>query len=325
MDRVHEGMSDSDLLEKCQQKIRKRGFAPWLYWTSEIYSLGKTYRFKFGFSKLLPLIFYSDHGVGLEEWLFDHEIHNKARYHLTFSRLKFESLREFSPKKVLLVEHPYLYYKKVMGFKPRNNRKGTICFIPHTVPSEGKQFDFNFELYLKVLDNLDDKYKPFVLSLQMHDVTIENLRKIRKYNIPIISAGNTLNSDFVDNLYNNISNFMYATSPEIGTHTWICQDFGIDFFILGNSSLQDKYREIYKSYQFLESIFSIENVNNAQVKEKYLDIYLGRNNNSVEDWIYPTSEYLFDFLKMLPEILKSYPTTVIGGFKHLLKVMKSLT
>ena len=166
---------------------------------------------------------------------------------------------------------------------------------------------------------LFNSFKPFVFSLHMHDVNVENIKKLRNLKIPIISQGNTINSDFVDNFYANISNFMYSTSPDIGTHTWLCEDFGVNFFVFGSSKNQKNYREIYPPYKNLETIFSLENVENKKIKEEYLDIFLGRNSDMDLHWDYSTSELLIDFLKLLPQILTSYFMTILRLIIHPIK------
>jgi hypothetical protein len=299
-------MSDLQLINICAQKLTKRTLSPWLYWTSELYSLGKTYRIKYGFSKYFPLIFYSDHGVGLEDYFDDHEISNKARYHLTFSQYKYEKLRYFEDKKVVLVEHPFLHYRKIMDLKLNPERKGTICFLPHSVPGTETIFDINLELYLSALNKLDDKFKPFVFCLHMHDVIPENLEKIRQLNVPIISNGNTLNSDYVDNFYKNISNFQFATSPDLGTHTFLCEDFGVKFFLFGKSNTQGIFRERYNNYRELEKIFSLDNIGNSKIKSKYLDLFLGRNSSKYSEWKYPRLEYYSDLIKLSPNLIQLY-------------------
>jgi hypothetical protein len=307
-----QGMSDIELLKSTKSDIRHMIKSPWLFWPAELYSFGKIYRLKYGFPKLLPLIFYSDHGVTLVDEFDEHEVVNKARYFLTFSKLKFNK-NEFDKRKIIkFVEHPYIYYRKYKNFKIKEKAQGTIIFLPHSNPSLGNKLNTNLDLYISQLELLDQRFKPFTLCIQIHDISIQNLEKLRKYNIPIVSAGNSLHSDFVDKFYEMISSFKFATSSAIGSHTFLCEEFGVKFFIYSNpnESKKEDDDEDLPIYEKLQDVFSFKNLNSTNEKEFYMDLLLGRSAEKIKEWNYPKKEYLIDLVKLFTEIVKVYLITI---------------
>jgi hypothetical protein len=302
-----EGLSNNELLSMKKSDFYRMSKSPWLFWPAELYSFGKIYRLKYGFFKILPLIFYSDHGVTLFDDLAEHEIINKAKYHLTFSKSKFEK-NQFDKRKVIkLVEHPYIFYRKHKNFKIKKKAQGTIIFLPHSNPSLGNKLETDLDLYITQLNQLDKIFKPFTLCIQIHDISMQNLEELRKYNMPIVSAGNSLHSDFVDQFYEMISFFKFATSSAIGSHTFLCEEFGVKFFVYGNSNkstkVDDKDLQIYEK---LNDVFSFKNLNITNEKKYYLDLFLGRNVESKIRWHYPKNQYLIDLIKLFPQIAKVY-------------------
>lgn len=70
--------------------------------------------------------------------------------------------------------------------------------------------------------------------MSFHDIQKGTHKKLRKYGIPIVTAGSAGSRDFVDRFYSLIYQFRYATSPNIGSHTFYILDAGIPFFLYGD-------------------------------------------------------------------------------------------
>jgi hypothetical protein len=299
-------MQDKELLKSSRRQFKKIGLNFWLYWPPEMYSFGKIYRMKYKFFKFAPLIFYSDHGVTVFDHLDPHEKFNKARYHLTFSKIKYENNRLLKGKTIKLVEHPYLFYRKQRNFTINGKAKGTVIFIPHSNPGIDEKIDLDLDTYWKKISLLDEKFKPFTFCVHMHDCNQEFLSKLRKYGIPIVSAGNSMHEDFVDRFYEIISNFKFATSSDFGSHSLLCEEFGIKFFIYGLSEkMHEENRTSPGIYHELIDIFKIENLNDKVRKDYYLDLLLGRNSEKTSNWNYPRIEYFIDFVRLFPRIVIS--------------------
>ena len=299
-------LDSNNVSDYLKTDISRIGKAPWLFWPSELYSFGKIFRLKYKFSKFFPLIFYSDHGVSLTDYFESHELESAARYHLTFSYFKYLKNSKLIKKRVTLVEHPYLFYKRYHFLKPKKNRKGTIVFLPHSNPSLGNKLDTAISDYVSSLKNLGPDFEPFVLCLHIHDVNLSNLENLKKFKLPIISMGNTLHQDFVDRFYQNISNFKYATSSVFGSHSFLCDDFGVNFFVYGYSKLQVELRASSEIYEHLEEIYSVKNIDTREGKDFFLDKLLGRKSELNNTWNYPRIIYYFDLLTLLFPIVKLY-------------------
>lgn len=91
-DNVYLGLSDEELKNKISEKRLNKGMSPWLYWTSELYSVGRLYREEAYYPKLLPLFIYSDHGIHRSSELAVHELENKSNVHFTFNPEREKSL-----------------------------------------------------------------------------------------------------------------------------------------------------------------------------------------------------------------------------------------
>ena len=75
---IHSGYTDSELESLTNPQEVNTGKAPWVYWTSELYSFGRLYREWAYYPKRLPLFIYSDHGVHKQSAFYPHEENNNA-------------------------------------------------------------------------------------------------------------------------------------------------------------------------------------------------------------------------------------------------------
>jgi hypothetical protein len=230
---IHNGYTDVELEMLCKKRKRK---IPILFWPTELYGFGKCYREWLGLSNLLPIPFYGDHGVALSNNLFKHEIDNKSNYHLTWNKYRYENPKNHIFKKLIYITNPWVTYRKKNKFTLKENRKGTIIFFSHTIVGIDLEED-NHDKYFKELNDLDYDLKPLVICLHMHDINKGLHKKLRKYGLPIITVGNSLNSDFVDRFYDLISNFKQATSNTIGSQLFYCTEIGMPYFLYGSRSV----------------------------------------------------------------------------------------
>lgn len=206
---------------------------PILFWPTEIYSFGKCYRDWLGVSKLLPIPFYGDHGVTLSKILFNHEVNNKSNYHLTWNKYRFENIDNHKRKKLIYITNPWVIYRRKNNINLKSNSKGTIVFYSHTIV--GIDFENeNHDNYFIELNKLGDEFKPFVICIHMHDINKGLHKKLRKFGFPLITIGNSLNTNFVDRFYEIISNFKQATSNIIGSQLFYCTEIGLPYFLYGS-------------------------------------------------------------------------------------------
>lgn len=223
-------MSDDEMEAVCRDD--SPGFAPWAYWTSELYSLGRCIRAFARYPRLLPLFVYSDHGAGLHSNLYPHELTSSAKVMLTFHGLKAKRYRTLSDKRVIHVPHPWVHYRHAKGYARVQTAAGTLAFLMHRVPGRTGE-DLSRNEYLELLRLLPEKFRPVVLCLHMHDVSAGEHRKLRQYGFPIVTAGNTSSVHFVDRFYEIATKFSYATSQQWGSQVAYCVELGVPYFFYG--------------------------------------------------------------------------------------------
>lgn len=225
------GMTDAELELACEAE--STGAYPWAHWTSEIYSLGKCLRFCTKYPRALPLFVYSDHGVGLHSHLFPHELKNQAKVHFTWYPVKEQRYKNLADKKVIMVVHPWISYRRMRGIKRSNHPRGTLVFFTHHVPGL-EMIGHETEEYFEELRRLPDKFQPIVLCLHMSDIKEGKHKNLRRQGFPIVTAGNTLSANFVDRFYDLVTHYSYATSQVFGSQVAYCVELGVPYFFLGN-------------------------------------------------------------------------------------------
>ena len=225
------GMSDAELEAACRPSLS--GLAPWTFWASELYSLGKCMRIFGSYPRLLPLFVYSDHGTGLHSRFYPHELANNSRVYLTFHPLKAKRYQGHSSKRVIRIQHPWIFYRRSQGLERLSETIGTLAFITHHAPGF-KWEQHTTSTYFETLRSLPDKCQPVVLCLHMHDINAGLHKELRRLGFPMVTAGNTSSLAFVDNFYDLVKRFSYATSPSWGSQVAYCIELGLPYFFLGD-------------------------------------------------------------------------------------------
>lgn len=269
---IKDGLTDSEL-ELIDQYLDDESYTvPWLFWTTELYSFGKCLREWLSWPEWLYIPVYGDHGVYEGGCLAQHEQSNPSNYHLVWSRNRYDYGGVLTKKRLLRVPHPWITYRHSKGYKPNPDRCGTLVFFPHST-MDTELSSYSLEQYMKELMELPSEYHPITLCLHRHDVFKKLYKLLRPYNIPIVSAGNTLSPFFVDRFYNLLSHFRYATSPYGGSELFYCYEFGTQFFIYGSKpeyiNISDPNLPIGK----------LENLDITSQKSDYLKMQLFRNLN----------------------------------------------
>lgn len=227
---VTTGMTDAELELACESQAT--GASSWAHWTSEIYSFGKCLRFWAKYPRVFPLYVYSDHGVGLHSHLFQHELENPAKVHFTWHPMKEQRYAKIANKKVIQIIHPWISYRQLQGITRSKKPEGTLAFFMHGTNAV-KWKGHDSEEYFEKLRELPNKFQPVVLCLHMHDIKAGLHKKLRRHGFPIVTAGNTLSTNFVDRFYDLVKNYSYATAQVWGSNAAYCVELDIPFFHLG--------------------------------------------------------------------------------------------
>lgn len=250
---LHKGFSDSELENLSKISRFEAGVAPWICWESENSSFGKTFREWAGFPGIFPLYVSSDHGVHLESRCWPNEINSPVRVFLSWHKTKVEQLKSKHGKRAYYTQHPWINYRKKHYNNGSVQQCGTLVFFPHSNAYTSLTYDL--DQYFSQLKALPKKCHPIVICMSFHDVLKGMHTKIRKYEHPIITIGNTNSQYFVDRFYSTILQFKYSTSPNVGSHTFYLLEAGIPFFLLGEKpefnvagspALKDGNHDIYK-------------------------------------------------------------------------------
>jgi hypothetical protein len=232
MNDIFNGMTNEQLHAKACPDGVPHGSSFWMYWTSELNSVGRLYRQWACYPKILPLFVYSDHGVTSQCTLAKHERDNTAHVHFTFNALKAINSGNEPGKKVLLVPHPWIRYRKKKGYQPLPSAKGTLVFISHST-NNVEYVEKDRDQYFEDLKNLPEQYHPLVLCMHMHDIKKNKHLEYRKYGLPIVTLGDTSNIYFVDEFYKMVMQFKYASSNTKGSQLFFCIEMGIPYFLFG--------------------------------------------------------------------------------------------
>jgi hypothetical protein len=227
------GYTDSELELKVAIEGCDSGGSLWVYWPSELYSVGRLYRELAWYPKILPLFFYGDHGIHPTSELAKHEVDNDSNVHFTFN-----PERAIQPitgkKKIYLFRHPWVDYRKKKKYEPIATAKGTLVFISHSTPSV-EWVENDRDGYFAELKKLPEKYKPLVLCMHMHDINKKHHLQYRKYNLPIVTCGNTSSIHFVDEFYKLTTQFKFASSNTAGSQLYYCIEMGMPYFLFGDT------------------------------------------------------------------------------------------
>jgi hypothetical protein len=271
--KIYSGFSDEEIESVCDWGLR--GYdktlpyksCRWLYWTVELYSLGRCYRDWLELPAWAPLPLYGDHGVTYSGSLETHEEEAKPKHHLTWFKDRSENIPKYSRKKVIRIPHPWITYRKKYGIKKKENACGTIIFYAHSVKNI-EIIDYNWDKYFEYLQGLPKEYHPLVICMHRHDIEKGYHLNIRKYNIPIISAGETSSPYFVDRFYDIISRMRFATSNVGGSELFYCEELGVEYFIYGDKPTYFNFAHPESPLGVGKPLNTVDEI--AQVKQRKL-------------------------------------------------------
>lgn len=229
----YDGLSDETLEALSQPPVKfEKGFSLWATWESENSSFGKAFRKWANYPAFLPLYFCSDHGVNWGSRCWPNEIESKYSAFFTWNKKKSKMMKKEHGKLSYHVPHPWVYYRKKHFKTLPQERQGTLVFYAHSNDKTTPVYD-DLDNYINDLKSLPDKYQPITICLSFHDVNKGIHKELRKYGVPLVTAGVSSSIKFVDRFYSLLYQFKYASSSNIGTHTFYIIEAGIPFFLHG--------------------------------------------------------------------------------------------
>ncbi|MDD2892318.1 MAG: hypothetical protein PHF20_00185 [Halothiobacillaceae bacterium] len=261
---VFSGYSDKELERLSASSLYESGLSPWAAWESENSSFGKTFRKWACYPSVLPLCISSDHGVHWESRCWPNEIDNKYKTFFTWHKKKCELMRSEHGKKSYHVPHPWVFYRRKYFPNIPENRSGTLVFYAHSNSTTTPVYE-NLDDYINDLKSLPEKYHPVAFCLSFHDIRKGLHKELRKYGIPLVTAGTTASQKFVDRFYSLVYKFKFASSPNVGSHTYYVMEAGVPFFLFGacpeyhirgSAAVKDGKQDL-KDYGDEEDIFKL--------------------------------------------------------------------
>lgn len=239
------GFSDRQLEAIChprQAKVDKQRLAsPALFWSSEMYSHGAILRAMIGWPAQLPLPFFSDHGIHLARNLEGPERDNPARIHLAWSAWRPKGWQGDIRKKVLHFPHPWVWWRAQGDFRRAYERSGSLLFVPHGLPGRPRSIDWGD--YMSRVLEVAGPAKPTAIMLAMHDVNAGLHRTLRQFGLPILTAGSSASPKMVERFHDIVDRYSMAVSTEVGSHSFLAENAGARFFLLGHLARAFDYRE----------------------------------------------------------------------------------
>ena len=208
------------------------GRSPWAAWESENSSFGKTLREWANYPAVFPLYICSDHGVHWESRCWPNETESKYRTFFTWHKKKNELMRKKYGKDSYHVPHPWIFYRRKHFPNLPMHRSGTLVFFAHSNSTTTPVYE-DLDKYINDLKSLPEKYQPVVICLSFHDIQKGFHKELRRYGIPLVTAGTTNSQKFVDRFYSLIYQFRFSSSPNVGSHTFYIIEAGVPFFLYG--------------------------------------------------------------------------------------------
>lgn len=287
------------------------------FWQSEVYGFGRCLRRMLNWPLFLPLPFHIDHGGDPAFDLFDHDIKSHAKFHICYFDAKYLNIMENYKNKIpVRILHPYVHYRRSVGYTLSSNANGCILFVPSSLPGiNTDNVILSVESAINEIKTLTYQNIKIVFCLHFHDVNAGLHYQLRRFNLPIFTCGNPSTQLFVDRFYRIVSNFKYASTPNPMSALYYCAELGLIPIVAGEKTMKINISNTEMPFGNLDSSCS------ENQKQIYLQEYTIYKNNSdsqaILDWCTRVlgldvesnflRRYKFDFyfelLRLLPIIL----------------------
>ncbi len=234
-------------------------------WTSEVYGFGKYIR-KYAFYPVaLPLFISTDHGPTQHDVPNQMDLSTPMPIHFFHSPRMVRSWKAVSEKPCSVLYSPFVFYRRSRNITLSPSAKGTIVFPTHSTHHIDTSADW--DTYIKQLRDLPERFQPVSACLYFLDIQ-KGLHKVfLNRGVPVYTAGHWLDRNFIENFYDIIRQFKYATSNSVGSYLFYCVEMGLPFFLYGLratkhnrgdlNTIQGTYTNVsYVQTRKIESLFS---------------------------------------------------------------------
>jgi hypothetical protein len=332
-DKIYSGFTNIELEKVCDWHLQGYDLtlpykpSRWLYWTVELYSFGRCYRDWLNLPSWIPLPLYGDHGVDLSGEFAQHEKDAKPNTYLTFFKQRADNLTKYNKKLILQIQHPWITYRRKYKINKKEESKGTIVFYSHSTFNI-EIINYDWDSYFKKIIMLPNEYHPIILCMHRHDIEKGYHKKLRKYNIPIVSAGETSSPYFIDRFYSIVSKMKYATSNSGGSELFYCEELGVKYFILGDEPVYFNHGDNQSPLGVIENTENVNKVTNIRKKElfskfppqrsakkeQFISELLGLDIDTIESKKELKKALLIEYLRHFPTIVIILITSLLLNF-----------
>ena len=211
---------------------------PTAWWTSNLYSLGPSFRKLLELPRWIPLDFMSDHGVTFLRNGVVLELMRGRTFPATYltwfaGALEYASRRPEGDiaAEVVGCPHPWTAVNRHYGSVNLGN-EGCLGFVPHSLV--GGEPDMSpFYAWKELWKELPKALRPTALCLSIHELMPETVAELRESGLPLFTVGNPNSAFFMHRFYELRRRFRYSTSPSLGSEACYISDVGWDHFLFG--------------------------------------------------------------------------------------------
>lgn len=181
---------------------------------------------------LLPLPCHVEHGWTAFPNALKSDLITKKKLMLVYSRRRAKAWTKQSKMEVEILGAPFILYRRMNNIKRDKNATGTVAYPGHS--TNDIRSDFNMIKYCEELEKLPQSYQPVTVCLHYLDVKRGRDKIYRDHGFKVVSAGSRHDITFVKRFYDILSSHKYATSNDVGSHTFYAVELDVPFFLLGD-------------------------------------------------------------------------------------------
>jgi hypothetical protein len=154
----------------------------------------------------------------------------------------------------------------------------------------------------------------------MHDIRKGIHHELRKFGLPIVTAGNSSSPFFVDRFYDLANRYSYGTSNVIGSQLFYLEELGVPYFLFGEENREVDSHGKSISYYYgadkdlvskVKELFAFENLGTSSEKVEFVNRTLGLDVDPEVTKKELKPKLIYDFLHIMPLLLLSLTSLLI--------------
>lgn len=171
---------------------------------SSLYGMDAIFKKVYKIPSFIPIaqICILEHGANFQ-FSFFYERLLKSQNELIFFDNSYR-VKEYNKQTGKNLIHYPLYpkYRKIKGYKPKDNRNGTLAFPSHS----SSQFDFSkgYKKYADDLKLLPAEFHPITICIYYYDILQGHHKLFIDEGFNVITNGYIADPNFIDNLYGRL-------------------------------------------------------------------------------------------------------------------------